>query len=364
MSALQTINLGTAPAGSDGDTVRSAFGKENANVGVLGTQAALTSTTTVAAPAALTTAHVGKRVNISLAAPGTVNLPAASTCAVDQVTLLRNTGTTVVTLAITASSGDTVSLSKLNPGETALMDTDGVHAWNCLMRGRTNSDNETVIGNCAVIGNETVGGTLAVTGTATINGSAALTAAGNLVGLSNKTTARNNIGVGRTLISTQVVTVFGSQITFVNLPAEFGDFEIEFHSVAASAASGNLALQMSQDNGATFIASSYNWSFQDVSHTGVAATFGGGSVSTITVGRFLNTGYPNGASGSIKLHGLASTATSKNVTFAMSGVFSDGNFYSASGGGQLQAATVVNAFKLSSTSGTVIGTFSLYGINK
>jgi hypothetical protein len=155
MTVLQKVNLGTAPAGSDGDAVRTAFIKDNANVDVLNSQTFLTSATLITTVQALTTVHIGKRVNINLSTAGTINLPAASTCAVDQVTLLRNTGTTVVTLAIATGSGDNVSVSKLNPGETALMDTDGVHTWTCLMRGRTNSDNE------AVNGNLTVGGVIA-----------------------------------------------------------------------------------------------------------------------------------------------------------------------------------------------------------
>lgn len=170
MTALVTINQGTAPAGSDGDTVRSAFSKVNANVGVLQAQAALTSATGITTAQALTVAHVGKRVNISLSTAGVVNLPAASTCTADSVILLRNIGTTIVTLAITAGSGDTVALSKLNPGESVLMDTDGAHAWNVLTRGRSNSDNEIVIGNCTVNGNETIGGALSVTGNTTTSG--------------------------------------------------------------------------------------------------------------------------------------------------------------------------------------------------
>ncbi|MFM0218285.1 hypothetical protein [Paraburkholderia caledonica] len=170
MATLQKVVLGTPPSAVDGDTVRVANTKANANVDVLNTQAALTSATGITAAQALTAAHIGKRINIALAAAGVINLPAASTCATDNVLLLRNIGTTVVTLAITVGSGDTIALSKLNPGEAALMDTDGVHAWTVLMRGRTNSDNEVVNGNCAVNGNETVGGTLAVTGAITATG--------------------------------------------------------------------------------------------------------------------------------------------------------------------------------------------------
>ncbi|MGY6256536.1 tail fiber domain-containing protein [Paraburkholderia caledonica] len=170
MTSLQKVNLGTAPTGTDGDAVRTAFTKINSNVDVFNTQAALTSAAGITAAQALTVAHVGKRVNISLASAGVINLPSAATCTADSVILLRNIGTTVVTLAITTGSADTVALSKLNPGESALMDTDGVHAWNVITRGRSNSDNEIVNGNCTVNGNETVGGTLSVAGNTTTNG--------------------------------------------------------------------------------------------------------------------------------------------------------------------------------------------------
>jgi hypothetical protein len=183
MSALQKVNLGTAPAGVDGDAVRTAFIKDNANVDVLNSQTFLTSATLITSAQALTTAHIGKRVNINLGSTGTINLPSASTCAADQVTLLRNLGTTVVTLAITTGSGDTVSISKLNPGESALMDTDGLHAWTCLMRSRTNSDNETVNGNSTVVGNESVGGTLGVVGNTTLGGTLGVTGVATLGGL-------------------------------------------------------------------------------------------------------------------------------------------------------------------------------------
>ncbi|HDR9153777.1 TPA: hypothetical protein QDB05_000196 [Burkholderia vietnamiensis] len=143
MTALQTINLGTPPAGSDGDAVRTGFAKVNSNVGVLNAQAALTSAAVITAAQALTNAYVGKRVNINLTNAGTINMPAASTCAADSVILLRNIGAAVVTLAIASGSGDTVALSKINPGESAMLDSDGIHTWSVLMRGRTKLDVET-----------------------------------------------------------------------------------------------------------------------------------------------------------------------------------------------------------------------------
>ncbi|HIC7213950.1 tail fiber domain-containing protein [Burkholderia stabilis] len=246
MTALQKINQGTAPAGSDGDTVRSAFSKVNSNVDVLNTQAALTSSAVITAPQALTNAYVGKRVNINLTSAGTINMPAASTCAADQVTLLRNIGTTVVTLAITTGSGDTVALSKLNPGESVLMDTDGVHAWNMLMRGRTNSDNEVVNGNCTVNGNETVGGTLSVTGLSTFTGGASfgaggqatISAAGAYSGVSAAYTG--NVTVGGTLGVT-------GQATFSLRPTFAGKTPWDSGNLVSPWSSSNLANPMTTD---------------------------------------------------------------------------------------------------------------------
>lgn len=215
MSSLQKVVLGTPPKAEDGDPVRTANVKANANVDVLNAQSALTSAAQLVDSAqALTAAlHLGRRVNISLAAAGIIQVPTASTCAADGVLLLRNIGTTVVTLAITTGSGDTLSLSKLNAGETALLDTDGVHAWTVLMRGRTNSDNEMVNGNCAVGGNETIAGTLGVTGLTTLTGGAsfgsagqaAISAAGAYSGASAAYTG--NVTAGGTLTVTGVTKV-------------------------------------------------------------------------------------------------------------------------------------------------------------
>ncbi|WP_157638413.1 tail fiber domain-containing protein [Burkholderia ubonensis] len=152
MSDLQKVNQGTAPSGTDGDTVRVGFSKVNANTDVLRTQVALVSGAVITQPQALTSAHIGKRVSINLSSSGTVNLPAANTCPPDGVIALRNVGTTSVALAVSGGSGDTFPLSKLHPGEAALVDTDGLNAWGVLMRGRSQGDSETVDGDLRVMG--------------------------------------------------------------------------------------------------------------------------------------------------------------------------------------------------------------------
>ncbi|WP_144154442.1 tail fiber domain-containing protein [Paraburkholderia sp. BCC1885] len=198
MTVLQKIALGTPPTGNDGDTTRTANTKVNSNVDVLNTQAALGSAPeAVTAPQTLVAAtHLGKRVNINLAAAGSVSPPPASTCAADSVILLRNLGVTVVSLPAADGSGDTVSLSALNPGETALLDTDGVHGWTVLMRGRTNSGDEVVSGALTVAGLATLVGGLSFGA----NGQAAISAAGAYSGVSAAYTG--NVTVGGTLAIT------------------------------------------------------------------------------------------------------------------------------------------------------------------
>ncbi|MDR5881126.1 tail fiber domain-containing protein [Caballeronia sp. LZ032] len=173
MATLQKVNLGTPPTAVDGDTVRGANTKANANVDVLNAQAALTSAAaTITTAQALTAAHVGKRVNISLAAAGTINVPSAATMGLDGVVHLRNVGTTLVTLAVAAGSGDTIALTKLRAGEAVDLDSDGVHAIGCLLRGRSSADDEVVAGAL------TVGGVVSATGA--ISSGGAITAGGTV----------------------------------------------------------------------------------------------------------------------------------------------------------------------------------------
>ncbi|WOD19844.1 tail fiber domain-containing protein [Paraburkholderia kirstenboschensis] len=285
MTSLQKVVLGTAPTGTDGDAVRTAFTKINSNVDVFNSQAALASATGITSAQALTVAHVGKRINIALASAGVINLPAASACGADNVLLLRNIGATVVTLAITAGSGDTVALSKLNPGESALMDTDGIHAWNVITRGRSNSDNEVVNGNCTVGGSETVGGNLSVTGTLTQTGLATLTGGASFGASSQATISSAGAYSGTGL------TLTGAQARIV------GDF--------SSGGKNQTLLQTSAANGGTTVgaipngtgstAGFYSWNAADPTNAKFLAMYTSGAGSYIYsggAGSSINTGNP------------------------------------------------------------------------
>ncbi|CAE6879918.1 tail fiber domain-containing protein [Paraburkholderia domus] len=163
MTLLQTVNLGTAPTGSDGDAARAAFAKMNSNVGVLNTQAALVTGATVTGGGNMTNAYVGKRVNVSFSADAPLGLPLSTTCAADQVILIRNVG---IGAALLSATGPDVysGPSKLLSGETLLVDTNGAGAWAVLMRGRTSSNNETVSGTLTVAGATIFNATTALKG--------------------------------------------------------------------------------------------------------------------------------------------------------------------------------------------------------
>lgn len=423
MTALQTVNLGTAPAGSDGDPVRAAFTKMNSNTAVLGTQAALTSATALNTAQALTTAHLGKRVNISLSSPGTINLPAASTCAADSVILLRNLGPSVVTLAITSGSGDSVLVSKLNVGETLLTDTDGVHTWSALMRGRTNNDNETVNGNCTVGGNETIGGTLAVTGSLSANG-AAFTQSDNTAGTTavsisskNGSTTLNlsygqvwtpsgwslgvtggaglNLSGGTGNVAVTGPATFSVRPTFAGkTPWDSGNltpgpvllqtkttqsntmlsmvgvtgynvYELTLTDVVPATSGGTLSMQLSGDNGSTWVsaANSYRYVLNSAGSASSSPSVISGSGTAIVLCQSLgNSSTGMFMSGTIRFYGFGRSVRAKGISWDLTCVLSDGNLYRIIGAGELQTtASVLNGILISG--GFNDGVWSLYGAN-
>ncbi|MBM2769928.1 hypothetical protein [Burkholderia anthina] len=175
MAALQKANLGTVPAGAGGDDQRTANTKFNANVDVLSAQAALTTAGSISASQALTAAHIGKRIGVNITGGGTINLPPASTCPADGVMLIRNVSGGVLTLAVAVGSGDSLALARLNSGESVLLDTDGVKSWRILMRGRSYTPDETVVGNQSVGGSASIGTDASIGRNVTVGGKVAVT---------------------------------------------------------------------------------------------------------------------------------------------------------------------------------------------
>ncbi|WP_027817064.1 hypothetical protein [Paraburkholderia bannensis] len=218
MTALQSVNLGTAPAGKDGDTVRSANVKANANVVVLSTQATLTSSSPNAVRD-LTATDMGKRVNFTPTAASTVRFPAANTTGVDQIVSVHNlSGSYDITMAVATGSGDTPpGLVVVKPGERLTWETDGVSLWRTI--GRKKGLDETVQGKLTVLGAATftggVAGNIAATGslsgTSLITTNASISAAGAFSGVSgaysgNVSSATLSVSGAATLGSSKVGT--------------------------------------------------------------------------------------------------------------------------------------------------------------
>lgn len=364
MTALQKITLGTPPKGQDGDSVNTGFTKVNSNVDVLDTQVALTSAPTIIAAQALSADHIGKRVNINLPAADTVNVPPANVAGADAVLALRNVGTTVVSLAIAVGSGDSLALSRLNPGESVLLDTDGVHTWSVLMRGRTNADDEVINGDLTV-GGALSAGTLLAADPGAADSSLKLAA--------TKTVDAKIAGraVGRTLIQTQAAaaSTAAEGLVFLCPIAKFNNFELVFSGLIPTAP-GALGIQLSPDGGSTWkTAANYQYNLSVIQANGTSGAVAIGEGDRINMfGNAGNTSLST-LSGRVRFYGLSSNSSLKPCEISVSGVSSLQVFGVVNGFGMWSGDIVpVNAFRVICGSGSPIGfsagTFSLYGLDQ
>ncbi|KVO88538.1 hypothetical protein [Burkholderia ubonensis] len=255
MAELQKINLGTAPAGRDGDPARTANQKMNDNVDVLSVQAALTTAPMITASQTLSADHIGRRVSVNIAAGGTVKMRKASLCEADSIVWLINVGAKRVLLAPSDGSGDSLSISGIGAGEAVALDTDGVSAWRVLMRGRPSSDDESVSGKLSVASDLSVTGAATFSGTATFSGGSKFSDRPTFAGKtpwdsgnfdpSNYTTV-NTIQVltARKRIKANQATYNWDDQTFV-VESDFGQTGIGFR-----ASTGAAILRYNNSNGA------------------------------------------------------------------------------------------------------------------
>ncbi|KVC29295.1 hypothetical protein WS55_33580 [Burkholderia pseudomultivorans] len=70
----------------------------------------------------------------------------------------------MLSLAPASGSGDSLALTRLNSGESVLLDTDGVKSWRILLRSRSYTPDEVIIGNLTVGGGATIGTDMTVGG--------------------------------------------------------------------------------------------------------------------------------------------------------------------------------------------------------
>jgi hypothetical protein len=384
MTALQKINLGTPPTAVDGDTVRTANTKTNANVDVLNTQATLTSSSPNAVRDLVST-DMGKRVNFTPTAASTVHFPPANTLGADQIVSVHNLSVSNdITMAVAPGSSDAApGVVAIKPNELVTYETDGQSLWRVI--GRKKGVNEAVQGALAVAGVATLA-SLSVTGAAGFasrplfgintpwdggNLIAPLTAADNLAGVASKATARTNLGVGRTLIKTVTLNAAAG---LVLSGADIGNFDsitVQCVGVAFSTAGGELRFQMAPNAdgsgggyGAYHSMLGFTYNNTDGSH-GTADVLS----KALTYGRLV---YPPSGASPIGnataeftfsnmqgLSGLGPQHFGRCYCFETNGSMLNGTF-----SGFLQAAVgVVKYISLFASSGTVSGKFIVYGNN-
>ncbi|WP_133117931.1 hypothetical protein [Burkholderia ubonensis] len=377
MGWLQKILLGTAPKGADGDSSRVAHIKANANVDVLNAQAALTSAPLIAASQVLTDDHIGKRVNLSfLTDGGFIKLKRASTCLPDSVVLLVNVGVKRVALAVDDNSGDALALTGLSAGESALVDTDGVHTWRVLLRGRAAGDNESVVGNLNVGGSANFAQRPSVNG-ATVwdSGNLAdpLVAHDNLKSLENKAIARGNLGVSHVLLG-KIVCDGKTTPEFVYLFSdEFKNYEVEWEDVVHpnNVVSGSDQLWMQVHVGGSFngydASPNYQfaWSFMNsLAQMAIPPSSASGGVA-FQIYNGQAGGYPFGSSGRIRIYNPMGLVAYRRVTWEAVGNNGSGMAMYWGGGAYVGGVGMpVDGVRLVLGNGAAPGkgVFRLYGI--
>ncbi|ACT83026.1 hypothetical protein gp15 [Burkholderia phage KS9] len=168
MPQLQKVNLGTPPEGKDGDSVRAANVKANANVDVLSACVAL-GYNILSDNWTLAPSNVGTRFGLNMGVDGKVIVFPLASAVVANACLHFFNVSNPVTIGLQGKDGTQVKV--LNTGDWATYVSDGGGYWHVAARGK-------MLPNEVVSGNLSVGGTLSVTGG--IAGD--LAASGKLVG--------------------------------------------------------------------------------------------------------------------------------------------------------------------------------------
>ncbi|VWD36765.1 hypothetical protein BCO18430_06444 [Burkholderia contaminans] len=160
MPALQKINLGTPPGGVDGDTVRTALAKVNANSDVLSACVAL-GYNILSDSWTLAPSNVGTRFGLAMGSGGkVVKLPLAASVSVNACVHFFNVGPPV-TIGFQDRDGSPINL--LNTGDWATYIADGGTYWHVAERGRMLPD-EVVSGFLTVSKGLTAGGDVVASG--------------------------------------------------------------------------------------------------------------------------------------------------------------------------------------------------------
>lgn len=155
-----------------------------------------------------------------------------------------------------------------------------------------------------------------------------------------------------------------SSIVFTSVPASYDEYWVGYRNLVPSTAGAVAQLQLSEDNGSTFITSGYAWSGQATDTSSGSGTATGTTYIPLSVGSTLSNSSNIGISGHIILYSLGTSGVQKEFKCEGTGLQNDGTTVRTNSGGRYTADTnVVNAFRIIMSSGTFSGKISLFGLN-
>jgi len=175
------------------------------------------------------------------------------------------------------------------------------------------------------------------------------------------------------LLSTQTASA-SALIAFTGLSSTYNSYKIVITDLVAATDQSILEMQLSTDNGSTYVATNYTWVMyfntpaDPVADSSNAGT--GGFTTAIALNPTTATGFgvSNVAQDSLQcevtLFNPSSAASYKKVKFQTTYLGATANIVNADGSGVNSAAvTAINAVKFFMSSGNITsGTFKLYGI--
>jgi len=171
---------------------------------------------------------------------------------------------------------------------------------------------------------------------------------------------------GRVFLSNTVISDDATVSITANIDSTYDVYEIELVNIVNATDAQTLQFLLSTDGGSSYL-SSYQFSARGAICGATSDTHGGadgGSVNTltpITVG----TATGEGLCGSMKLYAPASTGINTYYKWELSYEQSGGFITSATGAGDSNVTTAINAIRWKTSSGNITsGNIYLYGIRK
>lgn len=165
------------------------------------------------------------------------------------------------------------------------------------------------------------------------------------------------------LIETQTFTT-QSTINFTN--ATITDYNVHFFTFNHTLGGNTPALRVSSDGGSSYLATNeYDWNYRDMQRGITTGTeYRSNGTYFMSIGRSIS--YDHGFGANVWIYNMNDATKYTHFTFQSAGTYSSGGYQSRTffGNGFVQDKAVHNALQLTTNTGTLSGTASLYGLKQ